>query len=167
METFRPVLLPVLVVYAIPLVIVAAVLTGSTALFAPLVLPLVSSLTLLIVIVFFLFALFRDAWYYFTEEYRVDDGVVRVRRGWLQESATTIPVENVAASSALMTVPLRWMKIGDVIISTNDGCVHVLHNVRDPERIAQLVGRAFRNMGPLLAQYRPDRPGASPENSSA
>jgi len=76
--------------------------------------------------------LWRVVFLHFTEEYEVRDGQVVISRGLLTKTVAAIPHHNIVEVQTILSFPLRFLSIGAVRISTNDGVAHLLHNIRNP-----------------------------------
>ena len=47
-----------------------------------------------------------------------------------------IPLRNVSEARAVMPLLLRFFDVGSVVVSTNDGSMRTLFNVKDPDIVA-------------------------------
>jgi membrane protein YdbS with pleckstrin-like domain len=154
-EVYRPVIKPVLLVnlgvYAV-LVGLAALLLPALGLPPFLSYPLLGVAALLVGVLVAL----RTAlayWRHVTESYLVDADALVIRRGWAVRTEGRVLLGNVAEATAVVPLGLRPFGVGSVVVSTNDGYVHVLRNVEGPNGLAEKIRPAYG--GPVFS-----RPGA-------
>lgn len=103
----------------------------------------------IVVAAYFAFEALFASWVHLTERYTIGDGYVRIRRGWASKTSGVIPTRNIAEARAVMPLLLRMLGVGLVVIETNDGSRHVMHNIKYPERIAYGIKPPFE---PVVAR---------------
>jgi uncharacterized membrane protein YdbT with pleckstrin-like domain len=154
-EVYRPVIKPVLLVN----LTVCAVIVGLAALLLPalglppfLFYPLLGLVALLVGDL----VVFRTAvayWQHVTESYLVDADALVIRRGWAVRTEGRVLLRNVVEATAVVPLGLRPFGVGSIVVSTKDGHVHVLYNVKGPDGLAEKIRPAYG--GPVFS-----RPGA-------
>ncbi len=139
MEPVQPVLKEPAIAYLASYAAILAVASVIT-------LPLPSPIRIPLIVLIGIFAailvglgLWGAAYVHFTEEYNIGDGQVIVKRGFFTRTGAAIPLRNIAEVQAVLPFPLRLLGVGVIRVSTNDGAVHLLHNVRRPVDFAESV----------------------------
>jgi Bacterial PH domain len=140
-ETYRPVVKPIFLLNLIGYALVVSVVGLLLLALNPpqfLFYPLLGSVGLL---AGFFLAL-KTAWAYWrhvTESYSLDGDALVIRRGWAIRTQGRILLRNVAEARAVVPIGLKLFGVGSIVVSTNDGREHVLHNTKDPEGIAEKI----------------------------
>ena len=142
---FRPVVVPVIISNALVTVIFVA---GSALLFwflsRVVFMPAnffnsVDLIIALLGVLFFAQTAARALWVRLTEAYKVETGFLFIRRGWATRTAEQIPSTNIADAETVLPLLLRFFGVGSILVSTNDGSVHVMKNVRHPQALADEI----------------------------
>lgn len=138
-DTIRPALIPVLA--GVGGLLLALVMVATALLFlmpVPIQVSVDGSFIIVLVgTVLFLLAVWNDVYIYLTQYYKVEAGSILLFAGFMTKQAQEIDRQNVASVTAIMPFPQRMFGIGSVKISTNDGNVGSMINVRKPIEIAE------------------------------
>jgi membrane protein YdbS with pleckstrin-like domain len=79
------------------------------------------------------------AFIHFTELYAVGDGYVSISRGLIQKTSAVVPISSIVEARAVFPLLPRLLGVGSVVIMTNDGSKHVLHNIRDARSFVERI----------------------------
>ncbi len=142
-EEIRPVVKQVLLSYAAAYLLVLATLMPLLWLLR-LPPPIFSAIVMLLLTADSVFMVYRAArayWVHITERYVVGDDYIMIQRGWASKTSGLVQSQNISEAKAVMPLFLRTLGVGFIVIDTNDGNRHVLHNVNDPVRIAGSINR--------------------------
>jgi len=142
---FRPVIVPVLFINGIVTVLFVAFAALAVWLLSrAIVLPSfffgsIDAIIVVLGLLFFAQTVLRAIWIRLTEVYRVQKGFVLIRRGWAARKAEQIPSTNIADAVTVLPLLLRQLGVGSVLVSTNDGFVHEMRNIRNPQALTDEI----------------------------
>jgi membrane protein YdbS with pleckstrin-like domain len=144
-KDFRPVIVPVVVINGIVTIFfvvgaASAVWLLSRAILLPAIFfSSIDGILILVGVLFFAQTVLRALWIRLTEAYKVQRGFLLIRRGWASRTAEQIPSTNIADAVTVLPLLLRLFRVGSVVVSTNDGFVHEMRNIRNPQDLTDEI----------------------------